>query len=161
MAKRNDQVMADKANRMNELAPAADMAAVLAELEALKAQNEALKAEQQVYASRITCDVSREEFARMAGPVTVEVAGQEFTATVRRDKGDGKSIGWYAGGKCQIQLGISGKFVDVQVGINLSVIGSKGLPARSSVPAANLPKPASQPAITPEILQALLASMKK
>jgi len=56
--------------------------------------------------------------------VTVEVGGvsQTFFVGPKKDQGDGKSAGWYAGEKVTIATGDR-----LQIGLNITVIKSKAL----------------------------------
>ncbi len=70
------------------------------------------------------CPVSRVEFDRLAKPVAVTIDGIAVTADVKEFSTG--SLGWYANGKTDIL--IDGKKVSVQMGITLTIIGSKELP---------------------------------
>lgn len=70
------------------------------------------------------CPISRVEFTEHADALTLELAGQPMLAEPKQFST--KSLGWHAGGK--VNLVVNGKPVPVQVGINLTVIGSKELP---------------------------------
>jgi hypothetical protein len=65
--------------------------------------------------------ISREEFMAQAQPVEIEIAGQKMTAQPKQFSTG--SYGWYLTGKATIM--VNGKAVPVQVGTNLTVIGSK------------------------------------
>ena len=72
-------------------------------------------------ASKTVCSVTRAQFTSKAEPLKVVINGQELIA-------DGKefstgSFGWYLNGK--VVVPIDGKSVSVQVGMNLTVVGSK------------------------------------
>lgn len=66
--------------------------------------------------------ISVVDFKAHAEPVTVTIGGQSFSAEPKQHEA-GKSLGWYLGGKATIKVG--DKDVKVQVGLNLTVIGSK------------------------------------
>jgi len=68
--------------------------------------------------------ITRESFRAHAEPMSVTVNGQKMLADVKEFKTG--SVGWYAGGKVRVTIG--GEAVTVQVGINLTVVGSKELP---------------------------------
>jgi hypothetical protein len=70
------------------------------------------------------CAVSREEFRAKAQPVTVTINGQPMTAEVKEFSTG--SFGWYLNGKTSVDIG--GRLVTVQIGMNLTVVGSKDLP---------------------------------
>ena len=74
--------------------------------------------------AKTTCSVTRAEFSAKAKPVKVEINGVPMMAEVKEFSTG--SFGWYLSGKTVIE--IDGKTVSVQVGANLTVIGSKELP---------------------------------
>jgi hypothetical protein len=67
------------------------------------------------------CPVSKTQFLDKAEPVKVTINGQEMTAD-KREFSTG-SFGWYINGKTTIQ--VDGKPLSVQIGMNLTVVGSK------------------------------------
>jgi hypothetical protein len=67
------------------------------------------------------CPVSRPLFLEKAEPVKVTINGQEMTAD-KREFSTG-SFGWYINGK--VNITVDGKAVPVQIGLNLTVVGSK------------------------------------
>jgi hypothetical protein len=70
------------------------------------------------------CPVTRAEFREHAQPVKVEINGVPMMAEVKEFSTG--SFGWYLNGKTIIEVG--GKQVSVQIGMNLTVVGSKELP---------------------------------
>jgi hypothetical protein len=72
-------------------------------------------------AKKTTCPVSREDFLAKAKPVAVTIGGNTMTADVKEFKTG--SLGWYLNGKTTIE--IDGVPVAVQIGLNLTVVGSK------------------------------------
>jgi hypothetical protein len=70
------------------------------------------------------CPVTRAEFRESAQPVKVEINGVPMIAEVKEFSTG--SLGWYLNGKSVIDVG--GKQVTVQIGMNITVIGSKDLP---------------------------------
>lgn len=74
--------------------------------------------------AKTTCAISRAEFRDKAKAVKVEINGVPMMAEAREFSTG--SFGWYLSGKTTIE--IEGKPVSVQVGANLTVIGSKELP---------------------------------
>jgi hypothetical protein len=68
--------------------------------------------------------VTRAEFRESAQPVKVEINGVPMIAEVKEFSTG--SLGWYLNGKSVIDVG--GKQVTVQIGMNITVIGSKELP---------------------------------
>jgi hypothetical protein len=75
-------------------------------------------------AKKTSCPISRAEFAAHAKPVTVQIGDKTYTA-VPKEFSTG-SLGWNINDK--ITLDIGGKLVTVQIGMNLTVVGSKDLP---------------------------------
>ncbi|MCI0456918.1 MAG: hypothetical protein L0Z62_08065 [Gemmataceae bacterium] len=74
-------------------------------------------------ASKTVCPVSREEFRNHARNISVSIAGMEQMALVKEFSTG--SLGWNINGKMVVN--INGKPVTVQVGLNLTVVGSKEL----------------------------------
>ena len=75
-------------------------------------------------AKKTTCPVSRYEFHAHAKPVAVSIGGNTMQAEVKEFSTG--SLGWYLNGKTMIE--IDGKSVSVQIGMNLTIVGSKELP---------------------------------
>jgi hypothetical protein len=71
--------------------------------------------------SESKCSVSKEDFKEHAKPVAVTVGGSTLAA-MPKEFSTG-SFGWYVSGKVVITVG--GVPVPVQVGMNLTVVGSK------------------------------------
>lgn len=67
------------------------------------------------------CSITRAEFQEGAEPVTVVINGQELLAEVKEFSTG--SFGWYLNGKTTLRIG--NKAVPVQIGMNLTVVGSK------------------------------------
>lgn len=67
------------------------------------------------------CPISKTQFLEKAEPVKVTINGQEMIAD-RREFSTG-SFGWYINGKTTIT--VDGKPLSVQIGMNLTVVGSK------------------------------------
>ncbi len=67
------------------------------------------------------CPISKSQFLEKAEPVKVTINGQEMIAD-RREFSTG-SFGWYINGKTTIT--VDGKPLSVQIGMNLTVVGSK------------------------------------
>ena len=74
--------------------------------------------------AKSTCPVTRAEFINDAKPVEVVVNGIPMTAEVKEFATG--SLGWYLNGKANIKVGE--KSVSVQIGMNLTIVGSKELP---------------------------------
>jgi hypothetical protein len=67
------------------------------------------------------CPVTKTQFLDKAEPVKLTIGGNEIIAD-KREFSTG-SFGWYYNGKTTIM--VDGKAVSVQVGLNLTVVGSK------------------------------------
>lgn len=76
-------------------------------------------------AKKTTCPITRGDFRGHAKPVKVTIAGHDFTAAVKEFSTG--SLGWYLNGKAEIE--VNGVPVQVQIGMNLTIVGSKDLPA--------------------------------
>jgi hypothetical protein len=75
-------------------------------------------------AKKTTCPITRSEFHTKAKPVTVTVNGVPLQAEVKEFSTG--SLGWYLNGKMSVDVG--GTPVSVQIGMNLTIVGSKELP---------------------------------
>jgi hypothetical protein len=71
--------------------------------------------------AKTTCPVTRAQFKETAEPLKVAIAGQELIAEPKEFSTG--SFGWYINGKVLVPVG--GKNVSVQVGLNLTIVGSK------------------------------------
>jgi len=74
---------------------------------------------------KTACPVTRAEFRRGAKPISVTIAGIPLIADVKEFSTG--SLGWYLNGKVSVE--IEGRPVAVQIGMNLTIVGSKELPA--------------------------------
>jgi hypothetical protein len=74
--------------------------------------------------AKTSCPLTRSEFLAGAKPVTVTINNVPLQAEVREFSTG--SLGWYLNGKTSIDVG--GTLVSVQIGMNLTVVGSKELP---------------------------------
>ena len=74
--------------------------------------------------AKTSCPVTRAEFIQNAQPVEVVINGVPLVADVKEFSTG--SLGWYLNGKTTIR--INDKPVSVQIGMNLTVVGSKDLP---------------------------------
>lgn len=81
-------------------------------------------------AKKTSCPISRSDFLANAKPVLVNINGKEYQA-VPKEFSTG-SLGWNINDKVNIDIG--GKLVTVQVGMNLTVVGSKELPRDAGDP---------------------------
>jgi hypothetical protein len=75
-------------------------------------------------AAKTISPVSRAEFKEKAKPVEVVIDGNKMVGAPREFSTG--SLGWYINGKATIMVGDTP--VTVQVGLNLTVVGSKDLP---------------------------------
>ena len=74
--------------------------------------------------AKTACPIDRADFMKHATPVTFEIAGTPVTADAREFSTG--SFGWYFTGK--VNIVVDGKKLPVQVGCNLTVVGSKDAP---------------------------------
>jgi hypothetical protein len=74
--------------------------------------------------AKTACPISRGDFREHAKMVEIKINGLDFQADPREFSTG--SLGWYLNGKTTIE--INGKRVPVQIGMNLTVVGSKELP---------------------------------
>ncbi|HEY8506081.1 MAG TPA: hypothetical protein VIL46_15955 [Gemmataceae bacterium] len=74
--------------------------------------------------AKTSCPISRSQFRSAAKPVTVTIGGVPLVADPKEFSTG--SLGWYLNGKTMIE--IDGVPVAVQIGLNLTVVGSKELP---------------------------------
>jgi hypothetical protein len=70
---------------------------------------------------KTSCPVTLTQFTEKAEPLKVIINGQEMLAEVKTFSTG--SFGWYMNGKTLVT--IDGKPVSVQIGMNLTVVGSK------------------------------------
>lgn len=75
--------------------------------------------------TKAACPITRAEFRAEAKPQEGKVADSPLLLEVKEFSTGG--LGWYTGQKITLKIG--GKLVPCQVGINISIIGSKELPA--------------------------------
>ncbi len=73
---------------------------------------------------KTTCPVTRSEFRQNAKAIDVNIGGQAQQAHVKEFSTG--SLGWNINSKMQVMVG--GKSVTVQVGLNVTIVGSKELP---------------------------------
>ncbi len=76
--------------------------------------------------AKSTCPVTRAEVQHDTRPVEVTINGIPMTAEVKEFSTG--SLGWYLNGKANIKVG--DKSVSVQIGMNLTIVGSKELPRK-------------------------------
>jgi hypothetical protein len=70
---------------------------------------------------KTSCPVTLSQFIEKAEPLRVTINGQDMIAEVKQFSTG--SFGWYMNGKTVVM--IDGKAVSVQIGMNLTVVGSK------------------------------------
>ncbi len=80
---------------------------------------------------KTVCPISREDFLAQAETIKIDLNGFPLSAEPREFSTG--SFGWYVNAKAPVV--INGKTVQVQVGMNLTVVGSKDL-AKSAAPKA-------------------------
>jgi hypothetical protein len=74
--------------------------------------------------AKTNCPISRQEFRDNAKPIKVMIGETPILADVKEFSTG--SLGWYANGKISVE--INGTPVSVQIGLNLTIVGSKELP---------------------------------
>jgi hypothetical protein len=74
--------------------------------------------------AKTTCPITRPQFREAAKPVEVTINGSPMLADPREFSTG--SLGWYLNGKTVVD--VNGQKVTVQVGLNLTIVGSKELP---------------------------------
>jgi hypothetical protein len=77
-------------------------------------------------AKKTSCPITREQFRASAKQVPITIAGQQLAADVKEFSTG--SLGWYLNGKTNVE--IDGVLVSVQIGLNLTIVGSKELPGK-------------------------------
>ena len=71
--------------------------------------------------AKMACAISKTQFIEKAEPIKVVLNGQELLAD-KKEFSTG-SFGWFYSGKINVM--VDGKPLSVQVGMNLTVVGSK------------------------------------
>jgi len=71
--------------------------------------------------AKSSCPLSQAKFLEKAEPLKVSINGQEMLAEVKSFSTG--SFGWYLNGKTTVM--VDGKAVSVQIGMNLTIVGSK------------------------------------
>lgn len=74
--------------------------------------------------AKTLCPITRQEFRDRAAPMEIVINGVPMTAEVKEFSTG--SLGWNLNGKTSVKVG--DKSVSVQVGMNLTIVGSKELP---------------------------------
>lgn len=83
-------------------------------------------------AKKTSCPITREKFRTAAKPVSVAINNIPLIAEVKEFSTG--SLGWYLNGKTVIE--VDGVPVPVQIGMNLTIVGSKELPGAAAEEAA-------------------------
>ncbi len=73
--------------------------------------------------AKTTCPITRAQFHESAKPVELTINGAPMLAEVREFSTG--SLGWYLNGKTIVKVGEQS--VTVQIGLNMTVVGSKEL----------------------------------
>lgn len=76
-------------------------------------------------AVKTACPITRQQFRENAEPIQITLDGRPMADVEVKEFSTG-SLGWYLNGK--ITLEVDGVRVPVQVGVNLTIVGSKELP---------------------------------
>ena len=71
--------------------------------------------------AKSSCPLTQAQFLAAAQPLEIVIAGQKMLAEPKSFSTG--SFGWYLNGKTA--MSIDGKAVSVQIGMNLTVVGSK------------------------------------
>jgi hypothetical protein len=79
-------------------------------------------------AVKTTCPITHQQFKDHAKPVEVVINGTNLQAPVKEFSTG--SLGWYLNGKMNIT--IDGKPCSVQIGLNMTIVGSKDVAKVSS-----------------------------
>jgi hypothetical protein len=74
--------------------------------------------------AKSSCPLSQAQFLAKAEPLKVNIQGSEMLAEVKGFSTG--SFGWYLNGKTVVM--VDGKPMSVQIGLNLTVVGSKEAP---------------------------------
>ena len=74
-------------------------------------------------AAKTTCPITRKHFKETAKPLEVKIGDHTFLSEVKEFSTG--SLGWYLNGKVIVNVG--GTPVSVQIGMNLTIVGSKEL----------------------------------
>ena len=90
-------------------------------------------------AKKSTCPISRKQFREKAQKVEVAINGQKWMAAPKEFSTN--SLGWNLNEKITVE--IDGVPVTVQVGLNLTLVGSKELPL--DAPPAAAPPASAEP----------------
>jgi hypothetical protein len=73
--------------------------------------------------AKTVCPITHADFRAHAKPLTIKIDGADFHVPTKEFSTG--SLGWYLNGKTTVE--INGKRVQVQIGLNLTIVGSKEL----------------------------------
>jgi hypothetical protein len=82
---------------------------------------------------KTTCPITRAEFREKAQPINITIDNAPMTAPPREFSTG--SLGWNLNSKTTMNIG--GTPVTVQIGMNITLVGSKDLPGRAEQPASD------------------------
>ena len=74
--------------------------------------------------TKSSCPLSRARFLDNAEPLKISINGQDMLAEVKAFSTG--SFGWYLNGKTTVM--VDGKALSIQIGMNMTVVGSKEAP---------------------------------
>lgn len=74
--------------------------------------------------AKTSCPITRDDFREKAEPIEIVIGGVPMIADPKEFSTG--SLGWYLNNK--ISLKVADKSVTVQIGLNLTIVGSKELP---------------------------------
>jgi hypothetical protein len=75
-------------------------------------------------AKKTTCPISRKDFKAHATPIAITIADKHLQVPVKIFSTG--SLGWYLNNKIDVM--VNGVPVTVQIGLNMTIVGSKDLP---------------------------------
>jgi hypothetical protein len=82
------------------------------------------RARDHVGMAKSSCSLSKSQFLAKAEPMKISIQGQDMLAEVKAFSTG--SFGWYLNGKTTVM--VDGKPLSIQIGMNLTVVGSKEAP---------------------------------
>ena len=86
-------------------------------------------------AKKTTCSISRQDFREHAKPMEVIVNGKRYEVPIKEFSTG--SLGWYLNDKLPVE--INGKQVVIQLGYNMTILGSKEIPLDDKSPKKDAP----------------------
>jgi hypothetical protein len=92
---------------------------------------------------KTVCPISRPDFTEHAKPLEIIINGETMHVPVKEFSTG--SLGWYLNKKMDVK--VAGKAVSVQIGLNMTIVGSKDLPKPAGeAPAHHAPHETHAPA---------------